>query len=792
MRFTRSSCIVFVLVLVIVLSLFSAVLAQRIIQNTDPQQRLDWFSQHQQMKENSSFKDMNWQFLGPTNVSGRVTDIAVVEPVNKNYTIYVATASGGVWKTVNEGTTWEPVFDQAISTSIGNVEVAPSNPDIVWVGTGEANIFRSSMAGAGVFKSTDAGKTWRNMGLTDTNTIPRIVIHPANPDIVYVAAGGHEWTKNEERGLYKTTNGGRTWEKIFYVDDLTGGNDLVMDPRDPNTLYLTTWQRVRERWNDPRVEPGYSGSAIYKTTDGGENWTPINDGLPEAKFRGRIGIDICKAKPNVLYSYIDNYDLGPAPEAGRTDAYGRIPQRRIKGATVFRSDNSGSSWRQVSETDNYMMRVSSTYGWVFGQIRVDPNDEDTVYIMGVQFHGSEDGGKTFKPIQGMHSDHHALWIDPDNSNYLINGNDGGIVISYDKGKTWKQFTHNLPVVQFFNISYDMATPFHVYGSVQDHGSYRGAVNITDGTRGRTIRPVNFQGAPGGEGSSHAIDPRDPNIVYSAGFYGTIQRSDMSKTITMTRGNRVFERTQTESIMPVNPSGDPPLRGQWVAPFIISPHDPDVIYHGMQYLFRSMHRGENWERISPDLTYNNPDYYGDIPFQTLMDISESPFKFGLIYVGTDDGRVHITKDGGSTWKEIMKGLPYRKHVSRIVASKYDPATVYMTQNGKRDDDFTAYIWKSTDYGQNWVSIKNNIPCGPVNVIREDPQFSNVLYVGTDIGVYISIDSGNSWEVLGGNLPSTFVSDMRIHPRDNIVIASTHGRGVWVMDANPIYQSFRRRR
>ncbi|MCP4723640.1 MAG: hypothetical protein GY863_01315 [bacterium] len=789
----RSSYLITALVLILVFSLFTAVQAQRIIQDTDPQKRLDWFNQHVQMKENSSFKGMNWQFLGPTNVSGRVTNFAIVEPVNENYTIYVATASGGVWKTVNEGTTWDPVFDQNISTSIGDVEVAPSNSDIVWIGTGEANIFRSSMAGAGIFKSTDAGKTWRNMGLTDTNTIPRIVIHPTNPDIVYVAAGGNEWTNNESRGIYKTTNGGATWEKILYVDEKTAANDLVMDPTNPNVLYASFWQRVRERWNDPRNEPGYSGSGIFKTTDGGQNWTEINSGLPDAQYRGRIGIDICKTKPNVLYAYVDNYDLGPEPEAGATDAYGRTPERRIKGATIFRTDNSGSSWRQVSKEDQYMGYLAATYGWVFAQMRVDPNDEDTIYVMGLALNISEDGGKTFRRLSGMHGDHHALWIDPDNSNYLVNGNDGGIDISYDKGENWKRFTDKLPVVQFFNISYDMASPFHVYGSVQDHGSYRGAVNIGEATRGkRTIRPVDFESAPGGEGSSHAIDPRDPNTVYSAGFYGTIQRSDMSKTTTVRYGNREYERTLTEGILPLVPEGDPPLRGQWVAPFIISPHDPDVIYHGMQYLYRSMHKGNNWERISPDLTYNDPKYMGDIPFQTIMDISESPFKFGLLYVGTDDGKVHITKDGGENWDEIMKGLPYRKHVSRIVASKYDPATVYMTQNGKRDDDFEAYIWKSTDFGKNWVSIKSNIPCGPVNVIREDPQFRNILYVGTDIGVYITMDGGANWEVLGGDLPSTFVSDMRIHPRDNIIIASTHGRGVWVMDANPIYQRLRRRR
>jgi len=721
------------------------------------------------MKGQSLFKNLPWQFLGPTNISGRMTDIAV--PRGGSYTIYAAGATGGVWKTVNEGTTWFPVFEQGPSTSIGDVTVDPSNPNTVWVGTGEANIFRSSHAGAGVFKSTDGGETWQNMGLTGTHTIPRIVVDPTNSNVVYVAASGHEWTNNEDRGVYKTTDGGESWEKILYINEMTGAIDLVMDPSNPNTLYAATWQRVREKWNDPRNESHYGGSGIYKTTDAGANWEEITNGLPEARYRGRIGIDVSQSNPNVIYAFVDNYEAArPAPE-GETDAYGRPRGPVIKGATLFRSNNGGRSWNRVSEENEYMERLGGTYGWVFGQMRVDPNIVDRVYVMGLALNVSDDGGKTFRRLPGMHGDHHGLWIDPQNSNYLINVNDGGIDISYDAGENWKNMNDDLPLVQFFNVNYDMDDPFRVYGSIQDHGSRRGVVDLNRGRH--NIPAVQYERAPGGEGSQHAIDPTDPNVVYSAGFYGTISRTHLDTE------DRV-------NIVPQPGEGELRLRGQWLAPFIISPHNPRVIYHGMNKLFRSMDRGNEWKTISADLTDNNLDELGDIPYQTLMSISESPFTFGLVYVGTDDGHVWITRDGGENWDQIERGIPRKKFISRIVASAYDEATVFMTQNGRRDDDFTAYVWKSTDYGKTWRSITNNIPLGPVNVIREDPKNENVLYVGTDISVYVSIDGGQSWQVLSHDLPSTFVHDLIIHPRDDIMVAATEGRGMFAMDVRPIQQ------
>jgi len=751
------------------------------IMNTDPDQRLQMYDEFVKMKGTSKFKDLKWQFLGPTNVSGRVTDVAVATPKGKTYTIFAAAASGGVWKTENEGTTWEPVFENAVSTAIGDIALDPSNPQTVWVGTGEANIFRSSQSGAGIFKSTDGGKTWAHLGLAGTNTIARIIVHPKNSDVVYIAASGHEWTTNLERGVYVTVNGGKAWEKILSVSEETGAIDLVMDPQDGETLYAATWQRTRPRWNDPRNHAASAGSGVWKTADGGKTWKPMNNGLPEAKFRGRIGLDICLTKPNILYAFVDNYEKArEATDEEKADSYGLPSAGFIKGATVFRSDDKGETWRQVSgltpEQKTFMERHSNTYGWVFGQTRVDPNDENTVYTMGLSLNVSRDGGKTFQRMPGPGSDHHALWIDPQNSAYLLKGFDQGLAVSYDKGKNWRYFRDQIPVCQFFNLNFDMGTPFKVYGSMQDHGSFRAPVDLS---RGRDRIPAQaFEGAPGGEGSNHAIDPTNPNIVYSAGFYGTISRAEYDKP------GAAPGRPSSKTLLPRQFENEPKLRGEWLAPFILSPHNPNILYHGMQFLFRSLDRGDTWEKISPDLTYNTAAEMGDIPYHTLFSISESPLKYGLIYVGTDDGKVWVTKDGGKTWGEIMAGLPYQKWVSELAASRYDLATVYLTQNGKRDDDVAPYVWKSVDYGKTWIDISKGIPLGPVNVIREDPVDRNILYVGTDGGVFVTTDGAKTWQMLGGNLPMSYVHDLIIHPRDNVVVVATHGRGMYVLDANAV--------
>ncbi len=733
----------------------------------DGKTRLDWHAKFLEMRDDSRFKSLEWQFIGPELMSGRVTDIAV--PPGQPFTFYVATASGGLWKTTNEGTTWTPIFDDAPSGSTGAIAVAPSKPDTVWIGLGESNIFRSSMAGTGIYRSDDSGATWNHMGLADSGHIARIVVHPDDPDTVYVAASGHEYRNNPERGVYQTTDGGKTWTQVLFVADHVGAIDLVMSPDDPKTLYAAMWNRIRRPWSDPL--PG-GDDGVFKTTDGGANWEKLTEGLPADEDSGRIGLAISHSKPNVLYAVIDNHALARKADDDEQDNYGRRRGDVIKGAEVYRSDNGGANWKLASEGDELMSRAFATYGWVFGQIRVDPNDENTIFVLGVPLLKSTDGGKSFTNcgFRGLHADHHAMWINPENSRHLINGNDGGVNISYDGGETWKNL-ENLPVVQFYNVEVDNARPFRVYGSIQDNHSWRGP---SDYRAGRS-ELHEWESIPGGEASTMAIDPDDENIFYSAGFYGSIQRSRL-------------EPRDTKSIAPVSGKDEAPLRGQWLAPFILSPHNSRIIYHGMNCVFRSLDQGETWERISDDLTRVEPSRQGNIPFSTITAISESPLKFGLLYAGTDDGRLHVTRDGGGQWTEIMNGL-MRKWVSRVVASRFDEGTVYATFNGKRDDDFQVYVYRSTDYGASWRDIGSGIPGGPVNVIFEDPNHADILYVGTDMGVFVTIDGGTNWNVLGSKMPITFVHDLALQERDKVLVAATHGRGMFTIRLRGLYRAFR---
>ncbi len=679
------------------------------------------------------------------------------------------------------------------STSIGDLAVAPSNPDILWVGTGEANIFRASMAGVGIYKSTNGGQTFTHMGLTDTQTIGRILVHPTNPNIVYVAASGHEWTDNEMRGVFKTTDGGTTWNKVLYKSPRTGAWDLVMDPANPDVIYASMWQRVRRKWSDPRVEPGYSEGGVFKTTDGGKTWTDASAGLPAAEHRGRIGIDIARSNPKVLYAFVDNYEPGVPAKEGERDAYGRpIFEARIKAAEVYRTDDGGTSWKKVSDSNQFMTNHSGTYGWVFGQIRVDPTNENTIYTLGLGLNVSTDGGKTFATFansRSIHSDHHGLWIDPKNTQVIYSVNDGGFYSTEDAGKTWK-FAVSAGGAQFYNITVDQSPAPWAYGSIQDIGSMRGRLDLGAGRD--KIALVDFEGAPGGEGSHHAVDPKNPNIVYSHGFYGNFSRVDLSVPAPA-RGRRGEGGTT-----PPQPAPDAPrrstsiqpkeqdLRAQWMAPVVLSPHDPHTVYLGYQFVFRSTTRGDAWEKISADLTANDPKQMlprssSEIPYQTITALDESPRVKGLIYAGTDDGKLHVTSDAGKTWTDLSARVPSSRWYSRVVPSMHADNTVYVTQRGREDDDFAPYIYKSIDGGKTFTSIVGNIPAGPVNVIREDPTNPNVLYVGTDFGAFVTTDGGKQWQVLGGNLPSTQVSDLVYHARDKVIVISTYGRGVWVMDA-----------
>lgn len=764
-----------VLLLLFVPSLLPAQEKQAVLSGSE---KLEMYQKHEEMRAESPYKNLHWQFIGPTNISGRCTDVEAVGPKGKNYTIWVATASSGVWKSINEGVTFEPVFDHQGTSTIGDLAISPSDPDIVWVGTGEANIFRTSNPGCGVWLTTDGGESWEHMGLEETFTISRILVHPENPDIVFVAASGHEWTQNKERGLYKTTDRGLTWEKILYKGPESGVNDMVMDPRNPDVIYATTWQRTRLKWNDPRTYEDHKNNGIWLTKDGGKNWEKLSAGLPESKFMGRTGIDIARSNPDVVYAFVDDYEVAFQAKEGELDAYNRPKKDVIKGATIYRSNDAGESWEQVSglteETKKYMSGHSGTYGWVFAQIRVDPNDENRVYTLGLWINISTDGGATSEPIRRkIHADQHGMWIDPDNSNYILAAHDGGISVSYDKGENWRNLIEELPLAQFYNVAFDMQEPFRVYGSIQDHHSFYSEVDLSGGKD--KIRPSEWDYTLGAEGSTHVVDPRDNNTIYASLFYGKLARATVAGY--PEDFNWILQSTYPD---------EAEYRGQWMAPTLLSNHNPDIVYHGVQYVLKSRDQGGTWKRISPDLTSNNPEKQGDISYQTISALEESGFNAGLLYAGTDDGKLWRTKDGGENWQDIRTGHLPERWVSRIVASKYDFGTVYVSQTGRRDDDAAVYLWRSTDFGDNWEDLSANIPAGPVNVIREDPEDKNILYLGTDVGVYVSKDSGKSWNILG-DLACTYVHDLAIHPRENLIIIATHGRGMFVLDADPVNQS-----
>jgi len=745
---------------------------------------------YRSMHAASPYAAVSWQYLGPKNISGRATDIAVAD-TSASRRIYVAYATSGLWKTDDDGATWQSLFDRMPTSSIGDIAVAPSNPLTVWVGTGEANLFRASMAGVGVYKSTDGGRTFLHMGLTDSQTIGRILVHPTNPNVVYIAASGHEWTDNETRGVYKTTDGGKTWNKVFSRSTRTGAWDLVMDPTNPEVVYASMWQRVRRKWSDPRVEAGYTEGGIWKTTNGGKTWVEANTGLPAAQYRGRIGIDVSLSNPKVLYAFVDNYEAGRPAKEGERDAYTRpIFEARIKAAEIYRTSDAGATWTKVSPSNEFMSGHSGTYGWVFGQVRVHPTDENTVFTLGLRLNVSTDGGKTiseFANSRSIHSDHHGLWIDPKKPDTIYSVNDGGFYSSEDAGKTWK-FAVSAAGAQFYNLAVDTSHPAWVYGSIQDHNSFRGKLDVSQGRD--KIPAVEWERAPGGEGSHHAIDPSNPNIVYSHGFYGNFTRSDLSVPSTQRgRGERGGAAQPPQPPAPqrttnIRPKDDG-LRAQWMAPILLSPHDPNTVYVGYQFLFRSTNRGDTWEKISPDLTGNDPTQMlpkssSEIPYQTLTAVAESPRVKGLIYAGTDDGKLHVTGDAGKTWAELTEKIPSKKWYSRVVPSQHADDVVYVTQRGREDDDFAVYVYKSTDRGKTFTSLAGNLPAGPVNVIRESATDPHVLFVGTDFGAFISTDGGKHWSVLGANLPTTQVSDMAIQPRDNVLVISTYGHGMWALD------------
>lgn len=693
--------------------------------------------------------------IGPAVMSGRVSDIAVAADPNDppgtrlGRIFYITTPGAGVWKTVNGGKTFTSLTDDLPVASFGAVAVAPSNPDILYAGSGESNNLRSSSWGNGIYKSTDAGATWTHIGLTESQHVGRIIVHPADPDIVYVAAGGPLWTGGGERGLYKSTDGGRTWTNILSRGTWTGVTDAAFDPRDPDVLYAATYQRERKAYS---FVAGGLESAIYKSTDAGATWTELTNGLPEGD-KGRIGISVSLSHPDIVYATVD------AKEGG-----------------VYRSEDAGATWTRQSDL--------TSIPWFFGQIRVDPRLPDRVYHLGVSLSVSDDAGVTWRRIAGnTHADHHAMWIDPNDSHHIILGNDGGVYVSHDAGETW-DFAVNLPISTFYAVSVDMQEPFyHIYGGTQDNGTWAGP-SATRAPRG--IDNSDWYRIGGGDGFYSATDPEDPFTAFAESQNGFIFRLDVL----------TFER---KSIRPSPPPGESDYRFNWSSPFFLSPHDPHTLYFAGNHLFRSRDRGDSWDRLGPDLTrqldrdalpimgLTGPGgwrrHEGTAPFGNISTIDESPLQAGLLLVGTDDGLVQISRDGGSAWTRIEKfpGVPDMTYVSRVVFSAHEKGAFYVTFDGHRSNDFAPYVLKSTDYGRTFTSIASNLPAeGSVQVIREGRNNSNLLFVGTEFGLFVSLNGGRSWAPMRNGLPTTAVHDLVIHPRENDLVIGTHGRGIFVLD------------
>ena len=716
-----------------------------------------------QPKFTESLKNLEFRELGPATMGGRIDDFAVVES-NPNI-VYAGVASGGVWKTTNNGTTWEPVFDKESVSTIGDIAIAPSDPSAVWVGTGEPNNRQSSSWGDGVFKSLDGGKTWKKMGLEATRHIGRIVVHPKNPEVAYVAALGHLWGPNSERGVYKTTDGGKTWSHVLKINDDTGVSDIAMDPESPDTLYAAAYERRRTPYG---FNGGGPDSAIYKTTDGGATWKKLTKGLPyeNGGDTGRIGLDIYRKDPNIVYAIVQHE----------------------KGGT-YRSEDKGETWKKMGDTN-----PRPSY---YSQIRIDPNNDLRIWELGAQMFYSEDGGKTFSTAriragcpppgscQGIHGDFHAMWIDPADSNHMITGSDGGIHWSYDAGKTW-DFLNTIAIGQFYEVSLDNQKPYHICGGLQDNGSWCGPVQTLarDG-----IANEDWQVIHGGDGFYAAIDNLEPWIVYTESQDGFIDRRDL-------------RTEQQRSIRPEAKAGEPHYRFQWNSPVAVSAHEHTTVYYGGNYLFKSTDRGDTWTRLGGDLTTgadrNKLQIFGKTPdkntlsrhdgvqeYPTITTLSESPLTPNVLWVGTDDGNVQVTRDGGKTWKNValkVPGVPRGTYVSRVVASKTGEGSALVTFDGHRGDDYNIYIFSTSDYGENWKAIRNGIPesAGSVHVVREHPRSTNLLFAGTEFGLWVSWDRGANWTALKNNFPTVPVDDIEIQARENDLVLATHGRSIWVFD------------
>ncbi len=792
---------------------------------TSEQVVLESLFQRQQMEEGSLVQHIPFKNIGPTIMSGRVVDLDV-NPDNP-IEFYVGYASGGVWYSNNNGTSFIPVLDNSQTQNVGDIAVDWKSGTI-WVGTGENNSSRSSYAGIGILKSNDKGRTWQNMGLGDSHHIGRIVINPTNSEEVVVGVAGHLYSTNEERGIYKTVDGGKTWKKTLFVSSTAGIIDVTYAPDNFNLMYAASWEKDRKAWS---FRGSGSGSGIYRSMDGGTTWDKVsipNSGFPTGNGVGRIGLavfdektvyavhdsqerrrktdkksetltkddfkkmsvsELLEMEDNTLNEFLKNHGFHEKYKAENVkhmvrsgnikpvdlakyleNANSLLFDTPVVGAEVYRSDDGGTTWKKMNE--NYIDDLFYSYGYYFAQINVDPNDKNKIYLAGVPIVKSEDGGKTYTSINGdnVHGDHHALWVNPKMPGHLVNGNDGGVNISYDNGAHWTK--NNSPSVgQFYAINADNQDPYNVYGGLQDNGVWMGPHNSEENSRWHQSGHYTWKSIMGGDGMQVQIDSRNHNVVYAGFQFGNYFRLDLTND-------------KRKNIQPKHELGNTPYRFNWQTPILLSSHNQDILYLGSNKLHRSLNQGNDWDAISNDLTLGGKK--GNVAFGTLTTISESQFKFGLIYTGSDDGLLQVSQNGGGSWDKISGSLPKDLWVSRVVASKHKKERVYATLNGYRWDNFTPYVYMSNDYGKTWLNISSNLPTSPVNVVLEDPVNENLLFVGTDNGTYVSFNQGLSWEVFSNGLPNVAVHDLVIPPNAKHLLVGTHGRSIYKADISFLQQ------